>query len=296
MSCDNSDTVTVNITITDVNEPPAVMGTSDTGTKDGAELHVRRRMADNITSAAARPTTAIEPGGVWLESTAWSVAGADGSKFNIGNETNGTPGQLKFKAKPDYEMPTDANTDNVYEVTVRAADADRNIGTMAVKVSVSNENEDGVVTLSKTQPRVGVAVKASLTDPDGSISGLTWQWSIDWPHRDPTVVGTTATAEGANDGYLHSGRKRRRHADSQGNDLTGVTLIGEGELHRRGRAPGKSARWEKPPTCVEFGHSQQGSGVCNDQDTETDGVQNTETTRKVEENTTAIATDDDMTD
>ena len=83
-----------------------------------------------------------------------------------------------FKVKPDYEMPTDANTDNVYEVTVRAADADGNIGTMDVKVTVTNENEEGTVTLSKTRPRVGIAVTASLTDPDGSISGLTWQWSI----------------------------------------------------------------------------------------------------------------------
>ena len=33
-----------------------------------------------------------------------------------------------------------------------------------------------------------------------------------------------------------------------------------------------------------------------DQDTETDGVQNTETTRKVEENTKAVAADDANTD
>ena len=89
-------------------------------------------------------------------------------------------GELTFKAKPDYENPTDTNKDNVYEVTVRAADADGYIGTMDVKVSVINKNEDGTVTLSKTQPRVGIAVTASVTDPDGSISGLTWQWSIDW--------------------------------------------------------------------------------------------------------------------
>ena len=36
--------------------------------------------------------------------------------------------------------------------------------------------------------------------------------------------------------------------------------------------------------------------VFDDQDTETDGVQNTETTRKVEENTKAIATDDTLAD
>ena len=80
--------------------------------------------------------------------------------------------------KPDHEMPTDTNMDNVYEVTVRAADTDGYIGTLAVKVSVINEDEPGTVTLSKTRPRVGIAVTASVTDPDGSISGLTWQWRI----------------------------------------------------------------------------------------------------------------------
>ena len=47
---------------------------------------------------------------------------------------------------------------------------------MDVKVTVTNVDEKGTVTLSKTQPRVGIAVTATLTDPDGSISGLTWQW------------------------------------------------------------------------------------------------------------------------
>ena len=59
---------------------------------------------------------------------------------------------------------------------MRAADDDGNRGEMAVKVTVMNEDEDGVVTLSRTQIRVGVPVTASLSDPDGSISGLTWQW------------------------------------------------------------------------------------------------------------------------
>ena len=63
------------------------------------------------------------------------MAGADGGKFDIGNNN----GALTFKDKPDYENPTDTNMDNVYEVTVRAADADGNIGTLAVKVSVINE-------------------------------------------------------------------------------------------------------------------------------------------------------------
>ena len=36
---------------------------------------------------------------------------------------------------------------------------------------------DGTVTLSSTQPAVGTAVTATLNDPDGSVSGLTWQWA-----------------------------------------------------------------------------------------------------------------------
>ena len=97
------------------------------------------------------------------------MSGADAGKFDIG-----TIGALTYKAKPDCEAPTDANKNNVYEVTVRAADGDGNRGEMAVKVTVENENETGTVSLSWTQIRVGVPVTASLSDPDGSVSGLTW--------------------------------------------------------------------------------------------------------------------------
>ena len=35
----------------------------------------------------------------------------------------------------------------------------------------------GTVTLPSTQPQVGAALTATLTDPDGSISNITWQWA-----------------------------------------------------------------------------------------------------------------------
>ena len=83
---------------------------------------------------------------------------------------------FKTTAQPDFEKPGDADTDDVYEVTVVATDGVGNRGTKDVKVTVMNEFEEGVVTLSRTQPRVGVPVAVSLTDADGSISGLRWQW------------------------------------------------------------------------------------------------------------------------
>jgi hypothetical protein len=162
---ENSDTVTVVISVTDKNEAPVV---------DGDDPQTFNEDSGDITSPLAT-YTAVDPDADAPDPT-WTVGGADGSKFNIGNESGGTPGQLKFKKKPDYEMPTDANMDNVYEVTVQASDG-KLTGMRKVKVTVENADEAGVVTLSKTQPRVGIAVTASLTDPDGSISSLTWQWS-----------------------------------------------------------------------------------------------------------------------
>ena len=36
---------------------------------------------------------------------------------------------------------------------------------------------DGRVTLSLSRPEVGLDLTASLSDPDGGVTGLTWQWA-----------------------------------------------------------------------------------------------------------------------
>ena len=103
---------------------------------------------------------------------------------NIGNQDDGTPGELTFKEKPDFEKPVDSNRDNVYMVTVQVSDG-KLTGTRAMVVTVTDVEEDGEVTLSAVQPKVGIDLTASLTDPDsvtstnsdGSIeTGVTWQW------------------------------------------------------------------------------------------------------------------------
>ena len=50
----------------------------------------------------------------------------------------------------------------------------------------------GTVTLRSTQPRVGAALTAALTDPDGSISNMTWQWA-----SSPNGSSNWATISGA---------------------------------------------------------------------------------------------------
>ena len=88
---------------------------------------------------------------------------------------------LSFKKSPDFEMPGDRNTDNVYEVTVRASDGTLNADRM-VTVKVTNVAEDGQVTLSSEEALVGVELTATLTDLEGGISASgqitdeSWTW------------------------------------------------------------------------------------------------------------------------
>ena len=48
--------------------------------------------------------------------------------------------------------------------------------TANLAVNVDNLDEPGSVSLSTGSPRSGDALSASLTDPDGSVSALSWRW------------------------------------------------------------------------------------------------------------------------
>ncbi len=88
---------------------------------------------------------------------------------------------------------------------------------------------DGTVTLSSTQPSVGTAVTATLNDPDGRVSGLTWQWarSPDGSTRWTNISGATSDAYlpvDADDGmYL---RATARYTDAQASGQTASVVSG----------------------------------------------------------------------
>lgn len=69
------------------------------------------------------------------KSVAWSIGGGlDQSKFTINTFT----GALSFINAPDFENPTDSNSDNIYVVIVRATDSNGNISTQTLSVTVAN--------------------------------------------------------------------------------------------------------------------------------------------------------------
>ena len=92
------------------------------------------------------------------------------------------PRALRFKTPPDFESPGDANRDNVYKVTLVASDG-RSGGQDEYRISifVQNEDEQGELTLTASgndpaQPVIGQPIIAMVSDPDGGIGVVTWQW------------------------------------------------------------------------------------------------------------------------
>ena len=62
-------------------------------------------------------------------------------------------------------------------MTVKVTDSKGNSDEQDVTVKVTNVEEDGTVTLSTLQPRVGFPVTATLADPDNVTAGtVSWQW------------------------------------------------------------------------------------------------------------------------
>ncbi len=103
--------------------------------------------------------------------TSYALGGDDADDFSITNA-----GVLTFSTPPDFEMPTDANTDNDYEITVTATDdASETSDAVAVTVTVTNVDEDGMAFIDGTA-QVGQVLMASVTDPDGEVTGALYQW------------------------------------------------------------------------------------------------------------------------
>ena len=176
------DTIDVTITVTDANEMPEFPST-ETGTRNVAE---NTASGENV----GDPVAATDPDG---DSLHYTLGGTDASSFAIDLST----GQLLTDAALDHE------TGSSYSVTVSvrdSKDADGNPDTatddtIAVTITVDNEDEDGTVTLAPPRPQVGTPQTAALTDPDGTVSGTTWVWesSSDGNTGWTVVRGATGT-------------------------------------------------------------------------------------------------------
>ena len=175
----------VTISITDVDEPPlftvpectcedntSVTFDEVTGIDDDRADTWRNRH-----SAVDLDANNVGGWGASLRGYPWASGAPTVASSNLMLLLRVTTGpQLKFKAAPDFEKPADADKDNVYEVTITATDGNANMATRDVKVTVTNADEGGTVTLSQSHAAGRMAITASYGDPDGGLASATWQW------------------------------------------------------------------------------------------------------------------------
>ena len=129
--------------------------------------------AENDEDAVATYTAS----GAMADDAMWTLMGDDAGDFSISSA-----GVLSFRSSPDFEAPMDDGGDNTYMVTVKA-EAGGEMAMQPVTVTVTNEEETGEVTLwagmdaLTMAPQVGETITGAVMDPDGGVTGETWQWA-----------------------------------------------------------------------------------------------------------------------
>ena len=186
--------VDVVIMVTDANELPVITDEDVDAAPMTEIMYPEIDEYDAPNTAAVATYVGTDPEGATIS---WDLRGADASFFTI----NG--GVLQFVNSPDFEDPKDRSgdntatpdakgtpdetSDNTYSVVIRAIASRASDDTgpaeavdTRVDVTVTNVDEDGEVVISSLQPEIMIAIMASLTDPDGVVTGGTveWQWEV----------------------------------------------------------------------------------------------------------------------
>ena len=150
-----SDTHDVTVTVTNVDEAPPVI------TGDAAPNYAENGTGPVATYLATDPESAT---------ITWTLEGDDAADFDISSS-----GVLTFKSSPDHETPADADTDNVYMVTVVASDGTYS-DTHDVTVTVTNVDEAPVITgdaaPNYAENGTGPVAAYLATDPESAT--ITW--------------------------------------------------------------------------------------------------------------------------
>jgi cytochrome oxidase Cu insertion factor (SCO1/SenC/PrrC family) len=157
------DDQTITVTVTDVNEAPVI---TSNGGGDTASINVNEN-STTVTTVTA--TDQDVPAQTLTYSLVTGAGSPDQAKFTID-----AAGHLSFITAPNFEVPTDANTDNDYVVQVKVTDNGVNpanlsdIQTITVHVQDVNEAPDtAAVTVAGNEDPTGPAyIPITITGTD----------------------------------------------------------------------------------------------------------------------------------
>ena len=145
------DTLTINIDITDLNDEAPVINSPNTVS-----------VVENSAAVLMVTSSDSDTG----DAVTYSISGgADAEHFIVDNNT----GALTFATAPNFERPTDASFDNIYQVTVLATDTNGQTHARTLSIEVANVNEPPEAAASIFDSSAGfsgVIGNLNISDPD----------------------------------------------------------------------------------------------------------------------------------
>ncbi|MEL6232557.1 MAG: DUF4347 domain-containing protein [Cyanobacteria bacterium J06627_3] len=187
-----SDEQDILVAVQDSPEGGAPVITSDGGSAERASISVNEGTASVTTVTATDPDGDTAGNGL-----SFSISGGpDADDFVIDADT----GLLQFVSEPDFEAPTDSNTNNYYAFSVSVTDSDGLSDEQDILVAVQDGPEGSAPVITSnggSATRASIAVNegtqqvttVTATDPDGDTPGNGLSFSISGgPDADDFVI------------------------------------------------------------------------------------------------------------
>ena len=119
---------TLTLTITPVNDAPTIVS-------GGGNAHTTYNVAENVSAVTIVTGADVD---LSAQALTYSVSGGiDQALFTIDSDT----GALSFVVPPDFEVPVDADGNNIYVMQVRVTDSQGATTTQTIQVTVTNVAE-----------------------------------------------------------------------------------------------------------------------------------------------------------
>ncbi len=186
------------LNIVPVNDAPVI--TSDAGA--ATALHTIFENSTGVSTVTAMDVDG-DPLGFAI------TGGADATLFAI----DPTTGELTFVAPPDFEAPTDAGGDNLYDVTVAVSDG-LAMAEQQISVAVLNVNETPVI--ADPGPLTGEEDQPLVIDLSGLITD---------PEDDPLQVALTGDGAAALPGWMSFDSETQILTGTPPQDFNGEILL-----------------------------------------------------------------------
>ena len=184
----------ISIDVVSVNDPPTFKDFISTSSIDENILNVLSVTVEDIEDDAI----------------GYSLSGNDADKLSIS-----TSGAVNFKTNPDFETPTDTNSDNAYEITIEASDGTDTVSDDLVITVLDVENEGNPIIEGLSSQSVNendsIGISFTVTDPQNdtitySLTGI-----------DKNLF--TLTFDGLNASLVSSGKDYELPEDSDANNV-----------------------------------------------------------------------------